>query len=150
MDTITEQTIDAISIALDELFNTDSDEYEIYTESIEQGLKEPCFIIQQATNTHTKELKNRYKRQQTFDIAYIAKDKINSKKEINQVIEKLYDGLELIKMGQSLIRGSDMSFSSEKDEAHFLVDYNLFISKEQESETMMEKLSSKGGLKSNG
>jgi len=37
--------ITGISQKLDEEFNVNGDEYTIYTDGVEQGLKEPCFFI---------------------------------------------------------------------------------------------------------
>lgn len=59
--------IDAISISINLEF---SDGYEIYTESIEQDLKEPCFSIFCLNPTNELFLNKRYFRTNQFGIQY--------------------------------------------------------------------------------
>ena len=48
--------IDGISIRINEVFG---DDYEIYSEDIEQGFKEPCFFILPLNQKKSPKLKNR-------------------------------------------------------------------------------------------
>ena len=47
--------IDGISIRINEVFG---DDYEIYSEDIEQGFKEPCFFILPLNQKKSPKLKN--------------------------------------------------------------------------------------------
>ena len=74
--------------------------YEIYTESIEQGLEEPCFSIVVLQSEMTAQLPNRYFKTHALDIHYFPKDKLNAKTECFAVAEKLIMLLEYINCGQ--------------------------------------------------
>ena len=50
------KTIESISIKLNQVFG---DGYEIHTESVEQGLKEPCFFIVPLEASETQIIGNR-------------------------------------------------------------------------------------------
>lgn len=84
--------IDGISIKLNTLFG---DNYEIYSENIEQGLKTPCFFILLLNPMSTLKLGNRQLREYNFDIHYFPHS-YSKNQEINEVIETLIDGLEYI------------------------------------------------------
>ena len=62
--------IDGISVAINAEFGYD---YEIYTESVEQGLNEPCFSILCLNPTNEQFLGRRYFRNNQFCIHYFPK-----------------------------------------------------------------------------
>lgn len=124
--------VDGISHAL---FNEFGEEYEIYTEDIEQGLKEPCFFITCINPSSAKHLGGRYKRANHFVIEYFpSSDEKNN--ECNVVLEQLFDCLELIEVNGKLIRGTNMSGEFVNDILSFNVHYDLFIQKVEDKVTM--------------
>ena len=132
--------IDGISIKLNTLFG---DNYEIYSENIEQGLKTPCFFILLLNPMSTLKLGNRQLREYNFDIHYFPHS-YSKNQEINEVIETLIDGLEYITLLNSdLIRGTDMHAEIIDDVLHFFINYKMYIRKEAPVEETMETLEMK-------
>jgi hypothetical protein len=76
--------IDAIAEALFQEFGS---KYEIYTEKVEQGLTEPCFMIRCVNPTKNVHLGVRYKRTNQFVIQYIPSTS-EAYEECNSVLEK--------------------------------------------------------------
>lgn len=129
--------IDGISMKLNTLFG---DDYEIYSENIEQGLKEPCFFILLINPMSTSKLGNRQLREYNFDVHYFPSTN-DKNQEINTVIETLIDGLEYITLVNSdLIRGTDIKAEVVDDVLHFFISYKMYVTKETPIEDKMETL----------
>ena len=96
--------IDGISISLNAEFG---DDYKIYTESIEQGLKEPCFSIVCVNPTNELFRGKKYFRKNLFCIQYFPKGE-DKRSECMDVLERMFDCLEVIKIGEDLQRGTSM------------------------------------------
>ena len=127
--------IDGISIKLNESFG---DEYEIYTESVKQGLKNHCFIISCVNPTMEQFLGKRYFKTNMFCIHYFPSS-AEPKNEINAVTEQLFLALEYITVDGDLIRGTKMR--AETDDAgilNFFINYDLFVHKVEEEQPPME------------
>lgn len=127
--------IDAISMSINSEFG---DGYEIYTESIEQGLEEPCFSIFCLNPTNRLYMNKRYFRTNQFCIQYFPSTD-EPKAECNSVLEKLYECLELIDMNGDSIRGTSMKGEIVNGVLNFFVNYNIFMHKVEEK-TLMETL----------
>lgn len=132
--------IDAISISINSEFG---DNYEIYTESIEQGLKEPCFSIFCLNPTNELFRNKRYFRTNQFCIQYFPSTD-EPKAECNAVLERLYDCLELItikvdELTGDLTRGSRMKGEVVDGVLNFFVNYDMFVYK-VEDKTPMEEM----------
>lgn len=127
--------IDGISIALDAEFGSD---YEIYTENIEQGLKEPCFSIICLNPRMNQFLGKRYFKQNQFCIHYFPKTKESN--EPLSVIERLFDCLEIITVDGDECRGTGMNAEIVGGVISFIVNYDMFVRKEKESVSAMETL----------
>lgn len=131
--------IKGISQKIDEEFNVNGDEYTIYTENVEQGLKEPCFFIFILKPSNRQLVGNRYERQYQFDIHYFPKNE-DSNNEINELIERLFTTLEYITVDGDLIRGSSMNAEIVDDVLHFFISYNLYVTKQVVKEESMEEI----------
>ena len=83
------QIIDGISVAINSEFG---DPYEIYTESIEQGLVEPCFSILCLNPTINQVLGKRYFRRNQFCIHYFPSSD-EKRSECQAVFERLLNAL---------------------------------------------------------
>lgn len=117
-----QKIIDAICLAISSNFG---DETEIYTESVEQDLKEGSFLIVCLNPTNSRFLGDRYLRTNQFCIHYFPKtDKPNA--ECLEVLEELFDTLETIEVDGDLLRGTDMSNEMDDDVLHFFVNYDFF------------------------
>ena len=119
------EIIDGISVAINTEFG---DDYEIYTESIEQGLEEPCFSILCLNPTVEQFLGKRYFRTNQFCVHYFPKSN-ERRSECNEVAERLFNCLEVITAGGDLIRGTSLHSEISDDVLSFFVNYDLFTYK---------------------
>lgn len=114
--------IDAISVAINTAFG---DEYEIYTESIRQGFKEPCFFIYNFNANNDLFLGERYYRENQFCINFFP-TKGNENEKCHAVAEKFYKSLEYLNVKGDLLRGTGMKHDILDSVLNFYVNYNLF------------------------
>lgn len=126
--------IDAISISINTEFG---DGYEIYTESLEQGLNEPCFSIFCLNPTNELYRGKRYYRTNQFCIQYFPKPD-EPKAECNAVMERLYDCLELITVDNELTRGKRMKGEIVDGVLSFFINYDMFVYKVENQDVMEE------------
>lgn len=112
--------------------------YKVYTESIEQGLQEPCFSILCLNGSDKKNAGVRHNRTYPFIIRYFpASDEPIA--ECLAVMESLYDLLCIIDVGASRLRGTGMDGSIVDGVLQFQVTYAPFLLAVK-SETSMEDL----------
>lgn len=129
--------IESISVSLNAEFG---DGYTIYTESVEQGLQEPCFFLSCINPTDRVFLGKRRFRENQFCIQYFPSGKGREKEECNAVAERLFSCLEYIAVTGDLVRGSKMKYEVVDGALHFFVDYDLFVYKAADPDRM-EKMS---------
>lgn len=127
--------IESISISLNAEFG---DEYTTYTESVEQGLKEPCFFVFCINPTNRIYLGKRYFRENQFCIQYFPADKSRTQEECNAVVERLFSCLEYVNVTGDLVRGTKMRSETVDGVLNFFVNYDLFVYKVAESDSMEE------------
>ena len=135
--------IDAISISINSCFG---DDYEIYTESIEQGLQDPCFSVICLNPTIEQFMGKRYFRQNKFCIHYFPSSP-EKRSECYEVMEKLMDALEYITVEGDVTRGSKMSGVVDDNVLHFFVNYDMFVYKKEAPEPVMETVSHNTNVK---
>ncbi len=124
--------IDGISEAINKEFG---DGYDIYTESIEQGLEEPCFSILCLNPTNEQFFGKRYFRQNQFVIQYFpSTDEKNS--ECNAVRERLFDCLDIIIVNGDQTRGTKMKGEIVDGVLNFMLNFDMFVYKVQELDKM--------------
>lgn len=126
--------IDGISVAINSEFG---DEYEIYTESVEQGLTEPCFSIVCLNPTINQTLGKRYFRTNQFCIHYFPSSNIVSA-ECFSAMEKLISALEHITVDGDLCRGTEMRGEVIDGVLSFFVNYDMYVYKVETPEPTME------------
>jgi hypothetical protein len=132
--------IEGICIALSAEFG---DECTIYTDSVEQGLKEPCFFVLCLNPTNRVFLGERYFRTNQICIQFFPSEKDNKREECNAAAERLFRCLEYITVTDDLIRGTKMNSETVDGVLNFFVNYDLFTVKRKESTDSM------GGLEKN-
>lgn len=125
--------IDGICLALSSNFG---DDREIYTEDIEQGLEDGSFAIVCLNPTNSRFMGNRYFGSNPFCIHYFPKTN-EPRSECIDILEDLYDVLELIEVDGDLVRGTNMSCEMDGNVLHFFVNYDLFTIHKTD-ETFME------------
>lgn len=128
--------VDGISEKLNSVFG---DDYKIYTESVKQGLCEPCFFIQLLNPANSRELGRRFFRENLFCIQYFPKSSEEPKSECYQMQDDLYIALEYITIDGNLQRGIKMHGEFIDSVLSFFVNYDMFVILTEES-TSMETL----------
>lgn len=127
--------IDAIAEALFQEFKSD---YEIYTEKVEQGLTEPCFLIRCVNPTKNVHLGAVYKRTNQFVIQYIPSTS-EANEECAAVLERMFECLEYVTLDGKSVHGTEMNGEVTDGILNFKVNYDGFVLKNQD-EINMENL----------
>ena len=135
--------IDGISVAIHSEFG---DPYEIYTESIEQGLTEPCFSIFCLNPTIEQFLGKRYFRTNQFCVHYFPSS-AEKRSECQSIMERLIGALEIITVDGDQCRGTSMYGEIVDGVLSFFVNYDMFVYKESIPEPTMETVSHNTDLK---
>lgn len=140
------EVMDAVTRRLYELFG---DDYEIYTDAVEQGLKEPCFFVQFLEPSEKPMIGRRYFRQMDLCIQYLPGEIPEASRELNRVTELLMDGMEYITLADgSRLRGTERRVRPDLEEKilTFFVHYSLFVLKEQKTGEVMETMEIEKGM----
>ena len=118
------EIVNAISLKLSESFEG----IDVHVNELEQGFKEPCFFIDLLNPSEKQIVGNRYLISYLFDIAYFPKN--DSQTEIFDVLDKMHDVLEYIKLEDgTLMRGLNRNTMEEDNVLHYFVTYEMFIYK---------------------
>lgn len=112
--------------------------FRIYTESIEQGLEEPCFSILCLNGSDKKNAGVRHNRTYSFIVRYFPSSD-EPIAECLAVMESLYDLLCIIDVGTSRLRGTGMDGTIADGVLQFEVTYAAFLLATK-VETSMEEL----------
>lgn len=110
----------------------------IYTESIEQGFKEPCFFVAVLDGEQTRIVGNRYQKNIPINVHYFPGTKAKNK-EMHEVAEVLYSILERITLlDGTMLNGFQLHSETVEDVLHFFVTYKPIVKYQQEAaeETM--------------
>jgi len=126
------ELIDAIAEALFQEFGSD---YDYYTEKVEQGLTEPCFLIRCLNPTKNRHLGQRYKRTNLISIQYIPST-AEAYDECNSVMERLFECLESVKLSGKPVHGTDLQGEITDGILNFKVNYDGFVLKTEEQTVM--------------
>lgn len=128
--------IDGISNAL---FQEFGENYKIYTENIEQGLKKPCFVILCVNPKSKRFMGERYFRTNIFTVLYFPSTN-EPMRECNSITEKLYQCLEYISIGDDLTHGTKMTCDVVDGVLNFLINYDMFVTKQESKSDPMNTL----------
>ena len=117
------------------------DEYgkkcKIYTESIEQGFKEPCFFIAVLDSDQARIIGNRYQKTIAVDVHYFPGTKAKNK-EMRSVAEALYSILERITLlNGDMLNGFQLHYETVEEVLHFFVTYKPIVKYQQATEENM-------------
>lgn len=136
--------IKGISIKLNSVFGAG---YTIYTESVAQGLKEPCFFIALLDKSQQQVVGIRYLNTQPFDIHYFPST-LNKNTESYDVAEKLESALEYITLPNGdILRGTKIHSEMVDGVLHFFVNYDFHIYKIPDPSELMGTLTVESGTK---
>lgn len=138
-----EEIIKAISIKLNTVFG---DEYEIYSDNILQGLREPCFFIALLQPERQPIMGSRDFQSNPFDLHYFPKNDSDNM-EMIVVGEKMMDAMEYVTLlNGDMVRGTGRKYEIVDGVLHFFVNYNMHLIKPVE-ETSMEDVYVDAGVK---
>lgn len=126
---------DSISEALFQKFGS---KYDIYTDIVDQGLTEPCFLIRCLNPTKNRHLGLRYKRTNLFSIQYFPSG-TDVIEECTSVLEGLFDCLEDVTLHGKPVHGTDLHGEITDGILTFTVNYDGFVLK-TEDPVIMEDL----------
>lgn len=112
--------------------------FRIYTESVEQGLKEPCFSVLCLTGSDEQEFGSRRNREHLFNITYFPSTNEPILECLN-VKEKLFDLLNMIEADTSILRGANMNGEIVDGVLQFHVTYSFSLLKVND-ENYMENI----------
>lgn len=91
----TQEIIDGLSLWLNNLFG---DGYEIYDTNVEQGLKEPCFLITAHNVTSDRFLNRRERRVIPITVQFFAVKDNNEKPALRNTADKIMDNIHIIEL----------------------------------------------------
>lgn len=131
---------------IEALVNALNSEIPIYINEVKQNLQLPCFKILTLNLEKKRQLGNRYKLIQNFDILYYPESDNDCTLECISILENLNEALEYIVIDKDYIRGFNMHGEIINDVLHFFVDYNIFMLKIDKPK-YMKKLEIKGEIK---
>lgn len=129
--------IGAISRALKDEFGS---RLKTYMEEKRQDLEEPCFFISCISPGNRLFLKNRYFRQNQFCIQYFPETE-EKNRECHEAAERLFSCLEYLTAGGVHVRGTKMSYEVVDGILHFFVNYDFYVYRAAEPETVIEEAS---------
>ena len=130
----TGKILDGITLALRAAYP----DCQIESDTIEQGLTPPAFLVLLADVEQVRQIGERWKRIPRFDILYFPK---KGREECYKVADDLCTVLELITLpGGGLLRGTEISFEVTDGVLHFMVSYNHFIRRESGEQIYMSEL----------
>lgn len=122
--------LDGVNRRLKELFGPET---VIYTDAVEQGLKEPCFFVGFLEPSEKQVVGRRYYRSIGMYIQYLPGRPSQINRELYRTADILTDGMEMITLKNGdLIRGTNRSSKVSDGVLNFFVDYNLFLIKPAE------------------
>lgn len=137
--------IDGISKAINTKFG---DSKEIYTESVEQGLNPPCFLIECIDSDNNRVIKDRYKTQNQFCIHYFPSiDTKEKRAECFDVLNDLYDCLDKITLENDLVLGSEKRGKVDDEVLHFFINFDFFIIIKNNEDNLFESYSAETKIK---
>lgn len=127
--------VDGISEKLNSVFG---DEYEIYSEQVKQGLKEPCFFIALISSRMMQIVGNRYDCKTSFVVQYFPASVTDANTECYDMQGSLFSALEYITVDGDLQRGIKMRGELVNGILHFFVDYHMIAKRAEMAGTETE------------
>lgn len=113
--------------------------FRIYTESVTQGLKEPCFSVLWLNGSSEKGACTRHNRTHSFIIRYFPLSEEEPFKECSDVMENIYSILSVIDTVDGKVRGTNMNGNIVDCILQFQITYTLSLL-ETKDEVNMEEL----------
>lgn len=130
--------LNGVNARLKELFG---DEAVIYTDAVEQGLKEPCFFVGFLEPSEKPVIGRRHFRSTGMYIQYLPGNPAQINRELYRVSDILMDGMETITLQNGdTLRGTGRSSRVSDGVLNFFVSYNMYVIKDAEPSPDMEEI----------
>lgn len=130
-----ENITNGIAFALSQEFG---DEYNIYTESIEQGLKRPCFFILHKGTKYDFLPMNRCIAYYEFELDLIINEKLNQK--INSITQRVFNAIKTVDCSDGYINAFDLQLESKEGSYKIQAVYCMSGRFSESGYDLMEKL----------
>jgi len=91
-------------------------------------MKKPCFFIYEIDKNHKKLVGNKYNQDHSFTIRYFT-DTDDLYEELRLTGEKLFEVLELVNFGGTVLKCIDMNYKIDDGVLHFFFDVNTKVKK---------------------
>ena len=124
-----QKIVDGICQALSREFA--EQEYEIYTESVEHGLKVPCFSVLMLEVSMERQSEQRCRKNYPFSIQFFPESE-EPYAECQAILERLYRTVELIETEVGNLRGTELSGQISDGVLVFTVNYGVFTGETME------------------
>lgn len=112
----------------------------VYDEAEEQGIVEPSFSVRCVEPTQRLFRGKRYYQNDLFEVVYFPPE-TDRYKTSNDVVQRLFNCLEIITLTDGKIRGRDMRSNTLEDHTVvFTVRYSDFVYKAGETQDLMESI----------
>lgn len=133
--------MDAITVKLDSLFPAST----IYTEKVEQGSNEPCFIVRSVTTGAQDRIGGGFMQDMAFIVTYLTADGI---RDINTTEQALLAHMGTVTMiNGNVCRATRRGTSFKQDDMlHFEVSYQLSLRENVPAEEPMNSIIVTGGV----
>lgn len=142
----TNAIIDGIGAALNDEFGGD---YTIYSETVLQGIKLPCFVIHEFDSDYERQPSGVKRFERRFVITYLPADEaLNPAAECADIAERLYQCLDFITVDGELTHGANLrhEYDSEDKSLRFYADF-IYLVRTVKDTSLMETLKQNSGLK---
>lgn len=126
-----------ISLISNAIYDEFGEGYMAYAEDVDQEFVKPCFVVS-AINTSVQSYPSMRKRWQNIFCVHYYPVGPKYKQENYAIAERLFQCLEYIGQGESLMRGINMNYELNENELYFFVSYNYFSMAEKSAELMEE------------
>lgn len=119
--------------------------YPVYIDDVEQKLNPPCFTVTRVEGRQGKEVGNRYKLLNSYDIKYFTETKKPAMEHI-EVEEKCTNVLEWITVSGMLTKATSIRANVIDGILHIFVDYDFHVFKQTQKEEPMSDMTIKTEL----
>ncbi len=120
------------------LLNEFGDEYSIYTQSIEQGLKRPCFFILHKSTRYDFLPMNRCIAYYEFDVELIVNEKLNQ--GINEFAQRIFNAVKTVDCSDGMVNAFDLQLENGEGKYRIKAVYCMSGKFGENSYELMEKL----------
>lgn len=131
----------------DSLYSEFGDGYEIYSDPLPQGTKEPCFFVLMLNSALKRVMDKRYYMTNQVCIQYLPSDKINPKTEFVNVIQRLMTTVDDIIVDNKPVHGRGIHTELTDEVLSFFINYDLSVYRERSITDTMKNIQITQSLK---